>query len=487
MNEPTGSGPEVVRGASPEPEVLIDLGQAPPEPTPRPRRLTAGIATALAVAVVAAGVVGSVQFLDRGKTSAAIAARPTATAPEDEFAIAGMPPLVPMQATFTDGEHGYLVILRCPTGKFEECTSDLSVTEDGGRTWWRRALPGAADAMATGMGGLGVLDAGSLVLDQPEGIAFTASEPMQMPSPGPDGEMSFDMTKLPGYRPARRWVSRDGGQTWQEVSRKPKGTVSEVPAGSLLFFPEQNSFARMSIDPSTDPTVGFEEMSPPAEVLWPDGTSARLKNGPKGGTFNSHAVVHALNGSIWVAGFPPSGPVLEPTAPEEFEFPGMVIRVSRDRGRTWHEVTVPDGMAAGQFFTALGRTLCILDYNGAEQANATRLVYSHDFGANWVTLVLAEGGSPEEEKGLLGKLLGETPFSGIGYSVAPLSNGTFLVADGRTVRHLDPDAGRLVEVAGAPDIVGVMPAGLWVIGVGKDMATFYGSPDGVSWIELKFA
>lgn len=486
MSESAGSGPEVVGAASPEPEVLIDLGQAPPEPTARPRRLTAGVATALAVAVVAAGIVGSVQFLNRGKTSAAIVARPTATAPEDEFAISGMPALVPTQATFTDEVHGYLIMLRCPTGKFEECTSDLSVTEDGGRTWWRRALPGAADATATGTGGLGVLAAGSLVLDQPEGFVFTGSEPMPIPSPGPDGEMSFDMTKLPGYRPARRWVSRDGGQTWQGVSREAKGTVSEVSAGSLLFFPEQNSFARMPTDPSADPTVVFEPMSPPAEVLRHDGTSARLKNGPTGGTFNSHAVVQALDGSIWVAGFPPSGLVV-PTAPEEFEFPGMVIRVSRDRGRTWHEVKPPDGMAAGQFFTALGRTVCLLDYNGAEQANAARLAYSHDSGANWATLVLPDGGSQEETNGLLGKLLGEPSFGGIGYSVAPLPNGKFLVADGRGVRRLDPDAGSLVEVAGAPDIIGVMPAGRWVIGVGKDMATYYGSPDGAIWIELNIA
>ena len=472
MSEPAGSGPEVVRGPNPEPEVLIDLGQAPPEPTPRPRRLTAGVASALAIAVVAAVAVGGAQFLNRGSNSATIAPRASATepTPEDGLALAGIPSLAPMQATFTDAEHGYLVMLRCPAGKVEECTSDLSVTDDGGHSWSRRGLPGAALATTIGMGGLFVFDDGGLVFDQPEGYVSTGSEAMPMPSPGPDGEMSFDVTTMPGYRPARRWVSRNGGQTWHEVSRTAKGTVSEAAVDSLLFFPEHNLFAPMAIDPSTDPSVVFEQLNPPAEVLRPDGTSARLKNAPKGGSFSSHAVVHARDGSIWVVGFSPSGPVAPPTGSGEFEFPGTVIRVSRDRGRTWHAVTAPDGMAAGQFFTADGRALCFLNYKWPEQAQA--LVFSHDSGARWTTLAVTKSGSTVDD---------------IGYSVAPLSTGAFLVADGHTVRRLDPGANSLVEVAGAPDIIGLVPAGRWVMGLGKDMATLFGSPDGVSWIELNLA
>jgi hypothetical protein len=154
---------------------------------------------------------------------------------------------------FTDRQHGYVVQQACsmdalgevPVGAptpdvHQECSSQLLVTADAGRTWQTRPLPGEP---ATKDAGVDLLPGHSLML----WVDGT-------------GRLAF------GGWDRRYWTTADGGSTWHEAS-----TLRDTgPAGSLGTF-------------GADDRLTFLATSPPDEV--------GVKN----------PIVPATDGSFWVA------------------------------------------------------------------------------------------------------------------------------------------------------------------------------------------
>lgn len=126
-----------------------------------------------------------------------------------------------------------------------DCRHSLKVTDDAGRTWQDRPLPGGSD----------------LVRDV---------EP-------------FDGNTLVVRTDDERWLSRDGGRTWTAVTGS-RGTATTIPAGGHVEVAFKG----------TDEPEGLD-------ILAPDGTVSRLSLPPDltlGVGF--HPARAATDGSFWV-------------------------------------------------------------------------------------------------------------------------------------------------------------------------------------------
>jgi hypothetical protein len=163
-----------------------------------------------------------------------------------------------INTVFTDRHHGYVVQQRCsmdvpgdvPEGAptpdvHQECSAQLLVTADGGRTWQARALPGDP---ATKDAGVELVHGHSLMLWVDR-----------------SGELAF------GGWNRRYWTTADGGVTWHESS-----TLRDIgPAGSLATFGVDDRLTFLTTPPPDD-GLGFK----------------RSEKNP---------VVPATDGSFWVA------------------------------------------------------------------------------------------------------------------------------------------------------------------------------------------
>jgi len=236
---------------------------------------------------------------------------------------------------FADADHGYILLGRCPT---DVCEAWVAATDDGGRTWRAALVPDLTfprdEGVTSPRASLIVLDATHAALE------------------------SYDATPFGG--PAHhRWFTADGGRAWAEVPVIPVTTVDEIPSGGYAY-------AAFLDEPAHTIAV---------RVIRADGSSAVTANPPRPGypvsTF-TNPIDNAPDGSLWIhAGDPPNN--------------DSVFR-SNDRGRTWVELSWPDGLPdSGRRYdveVASGTTVYVVDHGGF------RVWRSRDAGQTWEELAV---------------------------------------------------------------------------------------------------
>lgn len=92
--------------------------------------LVMAIGMILVVSLVAGVVVLVPRVLGEARVSWIAPPRPTASPTVDP--VTALRGLTPSTVTFTDAQHGYLLMLRCDSGDIRQCTYELFATDDGG-------------------------------------------------------------------------------------------------------------------------------------------------------------------------------------------------------------------------------------------------------------------------------------------------------------------------------------------------------------------
>jgi len=415
------------------PEVVIDLSGEPSDVLESaPRR--PGARAALAAGTVALLIVAVVQVANRTWPDAVAQAVPSQTQQRGQASPSPVRELDPaplldrlVEATFSDRDHGYVTMIRCPAHRHRECTAEIMFTGDGGRLWSRVRSPSEDRPFDGPLSQLYVFDKDTLVIDRGDFVPDPGvnATPANDSSPRPAG--------LPGYQPSRRWVSRNGGLSWHEVSPDPVGMVEEISDGERLIFP-----SRM--------------FSTVAQVLRPDGSSARLANVPLGKLGPATAVTME-DGGVWLFG---------DAADDSGSYVSTSVYVSRDRGRSWRAVKLPEGVVSAMVLIAAGGTVCLIQYL---DGGAT-IYTSRNSGATWRDLQLSPVFAP-----------------GFDTTVVPLRNAALLIAHGGKLYRNDLRTGSLAALPDSPTLSGLVPAGAWVLGMSPDQAV-WGSPDGSAWMQL---
>jgi len=392
------------------------------------------IGAILVLSLVAGLVVLAPRLLGAARVGWSTLVRPAPPPSADPDTV--VPGLTPAAMMFTDPQHGYLLIYRCVSGDIRQCTYELYATDDGGRGWSRRTVPLAAGA-AYLREPLHVLPEDYLILDEP---VFDTSGTTR----------SNETAAVEPQAPPRRWLSRDGGRTWTEISTRLQGTVAEVPVGGYLIVTPW-------VDPRRVPATWeeIERLSRPFQVLRPDGTMAALEKPPFLFRFliGPDQPVIGADGSIWLA---TNG--LSATQP-------VSLMVSPDRGRSWRDVSLPGVDTPVQINTVDGRYVYLLNYANSGE---TRLLYSTDAGQRW------------QEKPML-------PWSRAGDyppRVAALPDSGLLVVSEERVYRAAPGMLATAEVTYAPPLTSVVSVGARLFA--RDArGTFYISVDGAHWDEVR--
>jgi hypothetical protein len=430
------------------PDVVIDLSGEPSDVLESaPRRLRARAALAVGTVVLLAAI-AVVQVANRPRPGPAGAAAPTETqqiAPQptpslDEDYDPHLPRQMLAAATFTGSDHGYATMLRCPTHRWRECTAEIMFTEDAGHGWSRVRSPSNARPVDGPPSELYVFDRDTLVLDQADWVPppdrDATAEPLD-----PTGDPSVAPSTMPGYQRAGRWVSRNGGLSWHNVSPEPVGVVDAISEDERLIVAQRQSLAVV-------------------QVLRPDGSAARLAHQPLGKHVYPFNAIMASDGSVWLSGYVAGGP-----DQGSGDSAASRLYVSRDRGRTWRAVRLPKDTSAPIVSTADGRTLCSVDYRD----DGAKIYTSHNSGTTWRELKLP---------------VVNQAASHLNTSAAPLRDGGVLISHGGKVYRHDPRTGSREVRPDDPEVSWLVAAGAWVVGSSPDGAVWGLPPDGSAWIKL---
>ena len=388
-------------------------------------RSLAAIGTAVAVVAIAVGttlVVNGVHSAAPAKRSAPAHVL-TLTDKVGRFG-------TPIGGRFVDRQHGFVALERCTYSTISpaesvdpsfplSCESVLESTSDGGATFQRRTLPtsiGYGDAAR-----LVVFDATHLAVTQAAGSDTTGKKTVNWPE--------------------TRWISSDAGSTWTKVSLQPGLPVSEVPVGAQLLSYQDN------------------QIGPPA-VMTPDGVihpltptgplAASLASGP---SYPWYALTQA-GGSYFFYQFGTS----------DHPAPNAGLLVSRDRGRTWHTVHLPSGVAYPSVIGSDGSWTYAMAYPASADQSMT-FIASHDGGRTWKRVTLSK----------------TQPVDGMGWGVTPA--GGVLFDDGSHLWHAD-GAGtftRLRDTVVTKNLAGLGPVMVAIrVAHGNDI-TLATSTDGMHW------
>jgi hypothetical protein len=408
---------------------------------------------------------------------------------------------LPMSATFTDAAHGYLLLGTCPSlGAILECRQRLVATSDGGKTFSDRPLP-MADPTISRMQ-LAVFDADHLLIDEPASLDYTklATTAPDMPSGWPtDGSLPSDFptdfptdfpsgfpsvfpsdfpTAFPSGYPgglddlpklsAARWISADGGRTWQSVPTANGSPVDTLPADDLIYG-------------LTD-VIGIGATV--VTAIGPDGVAHPLRHAPKGARPSADP-----NGLLSTFAGPVGGALF-------LNDDNGDLQVSHDQGATWVRSVPPGGRETG-IIGGDGSVVFAESQDVADNpdAPARPLYASHDGGLTWSRLDIPAltpvigpsfGGLP---------VPGPSPDSSDGSDWSPdmgttdfvttvFVNGRLLLSDGAKVWSSDGGAFQPVGTDSAVTLT--MPAGRMTLAIRGTVANpaLYVSADGTHWTKL---
>lgn len=206
---------------------------------------------------------------------------------------------MPVEGTFLDARHGWVVLERCwqvdyagPNQQREQCANVLEVTTDGGATFTEHPLPTSLDPSSFQ---LYVFDASHLVLAE---------------------NVTNDNTAPPPFMVDRaRWTSSDGGATWKPVSLALGSPLDSIPTGAQIL-------------------VNGPSTNEPITVLTADGVAHVLTPAA------AYPATQVVYGSI-IAPMSPVGPVGGAFYLYGQTGSGYSARVSHDQGRTWPSSHLP--------------------------------------------------------------------------------------------------------------------------------------------------
>lgn len=319
---------------------------------------------------------------------------------------------------FLDARRGFAAVGDCPDKVVDVwCDVWLGSTLDGGRTWRWHPVPGP------------------VYIPQPEGPVLVGKVP-------PMELRVFDANRIALERrwpqPERRY-SADGGRTWAPAPAEATGVIDQIPPGAQATVEPGNRIA----------------------VWRPDGTATWLANTPAvPPDLYADEVTIGADGSAWVDGFAEGR---------------MRLFVSRDRGRRWAEVPLPEYPAREHFGgwgprvidTYDGRSVYYLVELQGGRGPAWR---TDDDGRHWDVLPAPEVPHPG----------GQYEFSAV---VAP--DGGLVLVDGLTGRTYTagPSATRFTELAATP-VRHVSRIGARFMGAGSTEQ--YTTADGRTWTLLRW-
>ena len=310
-----------------------------------------------------------------------------------------------------DLDHLYLEYRDC-VGR--DCTRMLAASEDGGRTWHKRRMPDALGA-----------DSYTTILHA-HGRAIVARA-------NPPDERAFD-PDAPHPASAYR-TSVDGGVTWRAPAVR---TVDALPAGWPVFGLNEYG-ALAAVEPATGDIARF------------------LPEALQGYMFDLLRTPPAAG--IWVMRVGP--PLRRPAAPDP---DGFATLVSRDGGRTWTGVRLPEAVLgenhnpAFRLATADGRTLYGLDKRG----DSVLVHRSTDGGATW------------HRRGVV-------DLDGPVLSLLPTADGALLI-EGPTATFRSTDGGGSFERVGPSLGARARPiSGGYAIPTNNSEYGVWLSPDGARW------
>lgn len=317
---------------------------------------------------------------------------------------------------FVDSRHGVLEIQVCdlpPTtaGSSQPgCGVSISVTDDGGATFVNRPLPAGVGESPS----LYVFDANDLVL----------------------------LLEPPQADIARRWVSHNGGASWQTVPATSVGTVATIPAGAQLY--------------SDDPSTKFETS---VYVLTADGVARRLTGVPDGRVWDANPELGNIsytgaNHGEFFLNYAPGGP----------EVPWM----TGDDGRTWQKLVLPEpvsdfqmlGFDGTHFFAKIQPS----NFDTASPPDARLYLITSTDGLHWQSVPLptftaAASGTgsldAEDYPNLVSApstpSAGPTSGSYSSYLIdAAMSVGGLLLCDETTLWRISPGKTTFEPIVGAP-------------------------------------
>ncbi|MGH3714533.1 MAG: hypothetical protein ACRDT4_13890 [Micromonosporaceae bacterium] len=392
----------------------------------RRQRRTLLAAAAGATVLLLLGGVGYAATRDRDDS------RPAVPDPERSEAVHHTeppPPYLLVEADFSDPAHGYAMWLVCEQrGPVTErgCGYRWQTTTDGGKTWQPGRPPPVpgfvwARVEVTPVPQVATLPGGGIVVDED-------------PYTSPDHV---------------RWFSDDGGRTWQERTYRPRETIAEAPTGSGVY-----------VWPHGDHEADFGRLT----VIRPDGTAAWL--GDKTPRFDngemvSVRVTEASDGNLWVDA-------------EHDSDAASKLTVSRDRGRSWTQVALPQANDA-RVLTNDGQTVYAAYPDDSQGADLLR---STDGGRHWAAVKGDEGPVPGvvtqyrhallRDGTVLRTAVDVEPDQDFDQRVHVLRNGTYESIPG------SPQAG-LLGVVGARVVAVSYPT--WF----SQKSSYWHSPDGVHW------
>ncbi|RJL24416.1 WD40/YVTN/BNR-like repeat-containing protein [Bailinhaonella thermotolerans] len=227
---------------------------------------------------------------------------------------------------FADARHGYALRSSCTGGERYRCDTDVIATEDGGRTWARRASPVGEVRAPDGLSaGLHVLGRDRVVVEDR----------------------------------GRRWFSADGARRWKDADRPGARPVDAVPGGGVLTA-----------------VCGDQGCGRPLVLLPESGARAPLASLPALTDWRVSQGVPAADGTWWAAGRRPGS--------REWSLAG-----SRDSGRTWSVRPLP-GLTGNVFGVSVSAgpsaTYAVVrgELPGEQVKNGLLAIYrSADGGRTW--------------------------------------------------------------------------------------------------------
>jgi len=254
--------------------------------------------------------------------------RPSTTSTTPSDLVMPMPYIRP-EGGFVDFQHGYLLLGQCPVPADQECQAWVGVTDDGGASWRTTMVPGltfSQDRESQAAAAISVipLDADHAVVEQRD----------------------------------RRWQTGDGGRSWTHVDPTIVETIDEIPQGAYVY---------VTLAEGPQPSAMVVRM------VRLDGTSAVLAARPTADHPLDYmgTLTWTPDGNAWIT-------------PNSDGYPAFFR--SQDRGRTWEQVALPDGLPVEgrtyRFIPASGATVYLTDHE------AFRLWRSNDSGMTWEELTV---------------------------------------------------------------------------------------------------